>query len=100
MTGDRQRDIEIFTEAVQLPVEARPAFLDRACGGDGDLRQRMDELLASNERAGAFLEQPPTHSIQQGRAMVAAGEKPGDRVGGYKLVQELGEGGCGVVFVA
>ena len=100
MTGDPKRDIEIFTEAVQLPREERSAFLNQACAGDDDLRQRIGALLASNERAGNFLEQPPTVSISKGRANFAAGEKPGDRIGSYKLLQEIGEGGCGVVFVA
>ena len=100
MTGDRKRDIEIFTEAIQLPREEQSAFLDQACAGDDDLRRRVWALLASNERAGNFLEQPPTVSISKGRANVAAGEKPGDRVGSYKLLQQIGEGGCGVVFVA
>src|SRR5205823_6495336 len=100
MTGKSGRDIEVFTEAVQLPIPERAAFLDRACAGDEDLRRRIEALLRSNERAGDFLEEPPTGSIGERRAKVAAGEKPGDRVGRYKLLQEIGEGGCGVVFVA
>ena len=100
MTGKSGRDIEVFTEAVQLPIPERAAFLDRACAGDEVLRRRIEALLRSNERAGDFLEEPPTGSIGERRAKVAAGEKPGDRVGRYKLLQEIGEGGCGVVFVA
>ena len=100
MTGNRQRDIEIFTEAMQLPDEERVAYLERACAGDEGLRQRIEALLRSNDRAGDFLEQPPTGSLSDGRAKIAAGEKPGDRVGRYKLLQQIGEGGCGVVFMA
>src|SRR5262245_34584500 len=100
MTGNRKRDIEVFAEAVQLLREERIAFLDRACADDVDLRQRIEALLRSNDRAGDFLEEPPTGSITEGRAKVAAGEKPGDQVGRYKLLQQIGEGGCGVVFVA
>jgi len=100
MTGKSGRDIEVFTEAVQLPIEERSAFLDQACAQDKDLRRKIEALLRSNDRAGDFLEEPPTGSIGERRAKVAAGEKPGDRVARYKLLQEIGEGGCGVVFVA
>jgi serine/threonine protein kinase len=100
MPGNTKRDIEVFTEAIQLRDEERIAFLDRACGDDKDLRRRIEALLKSNDRAGGFLETPPTGSITEGRAKVAAGEKPGDRVDKYKLLEQIGEGGCGVVFVA
>jgi serine/threonine protein kinase/tetratricopeptide (TPR) repeat protein len=100
MTAKSGRDIEVFTEAVQLPIEQRIAFLRQACAGDEAQRRRIEALLASNERAGDFLESPPTGSITEGRAKVAAGEKPGDRVDRYKLLQQIGEGGWGVVFVA
>src|SRR5262245_45810642 len=99
MTSNSSRALEVFTEAVQLPNEERIAFLDRACAGDGKLRQKVEALLRSNDRAGAVLEEPPTHSIRDERAKVA-GEKPGDRIGHYKLLQQIGEGGCGVVFMA
>src|SRR5438874_4089628 len=99
MTGKSGRDIEVFTEAVQLPIAERAAFLDRACAGDEDLRRRIEALLRSNDRAGAFLEQPP-EVVGEGRIKAAGGEKPGDRVGRYKLLQQIGEGGYGVVFMA
>src|SRR3989441_922696 len=99
MTGKSGRDIEVFTEAGQLPIEERAAFLDRACAGNEDLRRRIEALLRSNDRAGAFLEQPP-EVVGEGRIKAAGGEKPGDRVGRYKLLQQIGEGGYGVVFMA
>ena len=55
MSGKSGRDIEVFTEAVQLPIEERIAFLDRACAEDENLRQKIEALLKSNERVGAFL---------------------------------------------
>jgi len=94
------RDIELFTEAVQLAPAERIAFLDRVCADDQDLRRQIEALLESNDRVGAFLEQPPTTAIGEERAKPTAGEKPGDRIGHYKLLQQIGEGGCGVVFMA
>src|SRR5258707_1082051 len=100
MTGKRNRDLELFNEAVQLSPAERIAFLGRACGDDLDLRRRIEAFLRSNDRVGDFLEAPPTSSISEGRAKAAAREKPGDRVDRYKLLEQIGEGGCGVVFVA
>ena len=93
-------DVEIFTEAIQLRDAERIAFLDQACADDGELRRRIDALLKSNERAADFLETPPTASFTEARSKVTAGEKPGDHVDRYKLLQQIGEGGCGIVFMA
>ena len=99
MNSNSGRTLEVFTEAIQPPSEERAAFLDRACGEDEDLRRKVEALLRSNDRAGDFLEEPPTGSISERRARVA-GEKPGDQVDRYKLLQQIGEGGCGVVLMA
>ena len=100
MTSNPGRILELFTKAAQLPVEQRGAFVDDACAGDEELRHKIEALLKSNERVGGFLEEPPSAVIEEGRAKAGAGEKPGDRVGRYKLLQQIGEGGCGVVFMA
>jgi serine/threonine protein kinase len=100
MTSNPGRALEVFTEAVQLSTEERVAFLDRTCGQDEELRRTVEALLRCNDRAGAFLEEPPTGSISEERARVTGGEKPGDWIGHYKLLQQIGEGGCGVVFMA
>jgi hypothetical protein len=92
------RDFELFTEAVKLPARERVAFLDRVCAGDEALRHKIEALLKTIDRAGTFLETPPAGEINEGRSKVTIGEKPGDRVGRYKLLQQIGEGGCGVVF--
>src|SRR6185503_5051584 len=90
MTPNPERALEIFTEAVQLPVEERTPFLDRACAGNEELRQKIEALLRFNDRAGDFLEEPPTGSINQAKARVAAGERPGDHIGRYKLLRQIG----------
>ena len=94
----------LFTEALQrVTPEARTAFLAGACGTDPGLRQRVGALLRAAASAGDFLEQPPTGlAAGDGSAPVLTGlsEKPGDRIGRYKLLQQIGEGGCGVVYLA
>ena len=94
----------VFAEALQrVTPDARAAYLDGACGTDTPLRRRVEALLHAAESAGDFLEQPPTGLVAgDGSTMVVTfpSEKPGDRIGRYKLLQQIGEGGCGVVYMA
>jgi len=92
------RDFELFVEAVKLPAEERHAFLERACAQDEQLRRNIETLLKTMDKASSFLEEPPDEIAKVKMAVV--GEKPGDRIGHYKLLQQIGEGGGGVVFVA
>lgn len=86
-------------EALQLPENDRAVYLDRACGDDATLRKRLETLLRSHESAGDFLEETSApHAGVHSRP--AIGVKPGDQVGRYKILQSIGEGGCGVVFRA
>ena len=93
------RDGLIFTEALNLPAAERPAYLERACGGDATLRQRIEALLQTHARIGDFLEESPQKVSPQVRIRVAH-EKLGDCIGCYKLLEQIGEGGCGVVYMA
>jgi serine/threonine protein kinase/tetratricopeptide (TPR) repeat protein len=100
MNDSPNRDVEIFTDALALPRTERAAYLDRACGSDGELRRRVEALLEGHDQVGDFLEHSPQTTSPRAKPGVAAGEKPGDRIGHYKLLQQIGEGGCGVVFMA
>ena len=90
-------EVDLFTEAVRLPPENRSAFLEAACGGDAEMRATVEALLQAHAESGEFLEQGPAEVKAQN---ALPGEKVGDRVGRYKLLQQIGEGGCGVVFMA
>jgi serine/threonine protein kinase/tetratricopeptide (TPR) repeat protein len=78
--------------------EERAAYLDEACGHDPDLRRRVEKMLAAQTQAKSFLERPPG---VLGTTVDAIGiEKPGAMVGPYKLLEQIGEGGFGEVFMA
>jgi len=83
-----------------LPVAERADYLRRVCGGDEALRARVEELLRAHEEAGDFLKQALADSPGRNEAPAVIGEKAGDRIGRYKLLQQIGEGGWGVVFMA
>ncbi len=92
----------IFMQAIEMPPSQRPAFLDQACAGNPDLRQAIEALLRSHGEATTFLADPPTEvtvTRAAGRSAAIA-EKIGAEIGRYKLLQQIGEGGCGVVYMA
>jgi len=60
MNDDAGRDVAVFTEAIKVPLRNRDAFLDQACGGDQNLRHKVEALLKAHDRIGSFLEEPPT----------------------------------------
>src|SRR6266446_6440330 len=100
MNGTPDPDIAVFTEALRLPPEERDHFLSEACKGDGEFRRRVEALLQAYEQAGDFLGRSAADRPAKGAQALPAGEKPGDRIGHYKLLQQIGEGGCGVVYMA
>jgi serine/threonine protein kinase len=100
MSISTKREADIFTEALSVPAGERAVFLDKACGGDDRLRRKVEALLNSHEKIGDFLEEAPNQAVKAARVAAAVDEKPFDRIGRYKLLQQIGEGGCGVVFMA
>ena len=109
MSNPIDREVAVFSAARRLPAAERAAYLDGACGGDAALRQRVEELLNASEEAGEFLQDPapgaqrPAETLSSQNTLqepAAPGEKAGDRIGRYKLLQQIGEGGCGVVYMA
>ena len=93
-------DIAVFTEALRLPREERARYLSEACEGDAEFRRRVEALLQAYEQAGNFLGRPAADRPAKAAQSFPAGEKPGDRIGHYRLLQQIGEGGCGVVYMA
>src|SRR6476469_5120150 len=89
----------ILEEAVEIdsPCE-RQAYVERACAGDTDLRVRVERLVANHFAAGSFLERPAPGLETE--AFAAHAESPGTQIGPYKLLEQIGEGGMGLVFVA
>ena len=99
MNDPPKRDVMLFAEALQLSPAERCAYLERACGADAELRQRVERLPKTHDQAGDFLEHPPAEAVVEAPPKASVGEKPGDRIGRYKLLQQIGEGGCGVVYM-
>jgi len=100
MNGSSDRVAVIFAEAILLSAGERSGYLEHACWADGELRLRVERLLKAHDQVGDFLEQPAPEAVPKAKAEASIGEKPGDRIGRYKLLQQIGEGGCGVVYMA
>ena len=91
----------IFFAALELAPSERPAFLDRACACDASLRTRIDQMLAAQSHLGDFLDPPQSAATVDLRVVRSATEASGAIIAGrYKLLERIGEGGMGSVWMA
>ena len=92
----------IFNHALELgPEVERPRYLDEACGDDDVLRAEVEALLQAHAHAAGFLDEPSSGwRPVPDTAPLAGADAVGTRIGRYKLLERIGEGGFGVVFMA
>ncbi|MGQ0636156.1 MAG: protein kinase domain-containing protein [Planctomycetaceae bacterium] len=99
---------ELFAAAIQKPLPERGEFLDRACGADAALRAQVELLLAAHHRPDSLLDEERIN-VRLGVAIESAAttaidqptpEAPGTQIGPYKLLEQIGSGGMGTVYVA
>src|SRR5215468_11071651 len=114
MAGLKPKLRELFSKALESQTaEEQAAFLDQACQGDAELRAQLEELLQAHREVGSFLQEPsatdPPSPPGQERQGIRGGatvdgpsdpERPGRVIGPYKLIEPIGEGGMGTVWMA
>jgi len=98
MPADPQRVRDLFLAAAELPAADRAAYLSANTGADAELRAAVERLLAAHEQPAPILDRPAPGVPTADYAPIA--ETVGTKIGPYKLMEQIGEGGFGLVFVA
>ncbi|HEY0005276.1 MAG TPA: serine/threonine-protein kinase, partial [Pyrinomonadaceae bacterium] len=101
MTSERWQEVEALLQAaLDRPPEERAGFLDQACVGDEELKSEASALVEAYDEAGDFIEEPAI--MQDARVLVGGGldVNAGRVVGSYRIVERLGAGGMGEVYLA
>ena len=93
---------ELFADALELPPAERSRFLDERCSGDAPLREQVESLLNASADAEGFMETSPVPRAANllSSVLLKTAEAPDGKIGPYLLRERLGEGGCGVVYLA
>ena len=93
---------QLFGEALELPPEQRAAFLDRTCEGRSELRRQVEAILAENERLNGMLSDSPWNLADVFPEEPPRGQRvsPGMLLGRYRMIEQMGAGGMGVVYRA
>lgn len=94
-----ERSLFLALLEVKDPAQ-RSAYLDEACAGLPELRSQVEQLLTAHDKAGNFMERPAPELVGVDDGEGRINEGPGTIIGPYKLLEQIGEGGFGVVFMA
>src|SRR5580704_11411052 len=87
---------ELFALALERDPEQRSSFLRQACAGDDSLRNEIESLLSSFDGASTFLEDCPAADLLSAQSLAMGGK----RIGSYRIIREIGQGGMAVVYLA